>query len=1029
MDFIEKNNNNNNNNNNNKRFAQKFWQQNSNQSTNSMNTRNTLPINLTSTITTTANDSNHSLGCSTSGYQSTSSGISLSNQDDHRYLTYGTSQQLQQEYGKFLPWPTLTEFRLRRKLRRFKRRARKLFNNSNNLLQNRLQNVKRLIKMTKLDRKSDSDNNLDNDDDDDNDNDAIQTATISRSSSLTSLLNLIEEANKNLINSFHEEDMRNRLFNSQQFMLSTTTTTTTENENQQPPKCPPRLKRTMSSINVGVGQLKSIEQQQQIDSSNHRLSSSNQSTKQKTLPTTTTTSMNWTGNRNLTDNYRIAFVENKNNLQIKNSTKQQLKNSNNDDLDTISVKSLESYFGQSSLNDQNQQNQQQQQQEDSIKKQQQEQRNSKILCVRSHFQINNGTIYLEDSDWEMCSEISSEPLSLNESIINTTTNNNDIDMDTNLIDLTLKTSIISNDDKIIMKKNNENELDNNNVSMNIDLNDTNNDVGDDKSTKPIIPPKPKLIDSSSELKNDLNKKLPIESKSIEIKSSDKEILDSTNDNEITKQSKISEENQQVLNKNSIQKSITKPKTIIRSESKTTTTTTPVKKPGESKYHQNCKHSSHSSPLLMTTTKSNSILQKSNNEKRRIKPKAPLPPPSIVSKSNHVNGNKKQIPTKNVKNIGEKIEETIRKVHETNLEKNSKQSLKASTTKTTAKITKESTRMKLTKKNVKKSDEKSISNEIPDKINEIIVSTDIKDHADLNGNFVNKIILNENNCLEQSVDQTMTLQSQKNDNDIDESVNVDSVTTQPENVAVIIVGGGGGGEDKQTINKPEHRTVLQLNSNFHQSKFTFLQSLRYQLEKKRNKLLIERYHRNNRYEQEKQHFQQQSTLSLTTLIEDQELDNNYNQTQTLPSLQSSLSLNSNSKTMVTLANTSKIEIKSIDDQQQKKTKQSMMNSSNSKNKSGTLRRLLSSLSSSSKNVDNRKSIKDRKNYAENFPKISEKDRKKFLSTTNISQPYPIGIESIFSSTTGLSKIHRQHNNSNKIFSKITIMMIFIVNNFI
>ncbi|OTF82204.1 hypothetical protein BLA29_004670, partial [Euroglyphus maynei] len=373
-------------------FAQRFTQ-----NSNPINlNRNTLPQKLMSTTIPSA-ESNLSLGCSTSGFSSSTS--SMSPDDNHRYLTYGTSAQLQQEYGKFLPWPTLTEFRLRRKLRRFKRRARKLFN-GNNLLGksfNQIQNVKRLIKMAKQNDGKNSDNN----------NDGDVQVTISRSSSLTSLLNLIEEANKNLLNSFHEEDMlRNQSFNNRQFMQTKTTTL-----NQPPPKCPPRLKRAMSSINVG-GQQQLKTQQQPIDD-NQSLSKME---KQKTLPIM---------ERYPIDSYRIAFVENKN--SNKQQQPQQVKNSSNTDLqDTISVKSLDSYFGSISLNDNHQQ-------QDSINQQQQQQRNSKILCVRSHFQINNGTIYLEDSDWEMCSEISEPSLSLNESI----NNSNDMNLDTDLIDLAL----------------------------------------------------------------------------------------------------------------------------------------------------------------------------------------------------------------------------------------------------------------------------------------------------------------------------------------------------------------------------------------------------------------------------------------------------------------------------------------------------------------------------------------------------------------------------------------------------------------
>ena len=486
-------------------FAQRYVQNSNptNSDTQMIMNRNTLPNNLMSTTTTTTTtttktkripsiDSNLSLGCSTATIGSTcgsssSSSSSVSPNEDHRYLTYGTSAQLQQEYGKFLPWPTLTEFRLRRKLRRFKRRARKLFN-GNNLIGksfNRIQNVKKIIKMAKMAKQDPMFINGNSD------NNNVQ-ATISRSSSLTSLLNLIEEANKNLLNSFHEEDMkkRNQLFNSQ-YMLSTTTTTT-----NQPPKCPPRLKRAMSSINVG-------EQTKQYanttTNNNNKQSSSILMNKQKTLPMME--QRRWI-TKNTTDSYRIAFVENKN-LRTSNN-QQQVKNLSND-LDTISVKSLDSYFGQMSLND-NHHQQQQQQQQDSIK-QQQQQRNSKILCVRSHFQINDGTIYLEDSDWEMCSEIS-EPLSLNESIINA--NDDDVNIDTSLIDMALSKSIISNNGEIsILPSSSSSEEEKTmaataNIESSVSdsiINDattptTNDDGCKSSSSPPPIPPKPKLIDST-----------------------------------------------------------------------------------------------------------------------------------------------------------------------------------------------------------------------------------------------------------------------------------------------------------------------------------------------------------------------------------------------------------------------------------------------------------------------------------------------------------------------------------------------------
>ena len=221
--------------------------------------------------------------------------------------------------------------------------------------------------------------------------------------------------------------------------------------------------------------------------------------KQKTLPMME--QRRWI-TKNTTDSYRIAFVENKN-LRTSNN-QQQVKNLSND-LDTISVKSLDSYFGQISLND-NHHQQQQQQQQDSIK-QQQEQRNSKILCVRSHFQINDGTIYLEDSDWEMCSEIS-EPLSLNESIINA--NDDDVNIDTSLIDMALSKSIISNNGEIsILPSSSSSEEEKTmaataNIESSVSdsiINDvttptTNDDGCKSSSSPPPIPPKPKLIDST-----------------------------------------------------------------------------------------------------------------------------------------------------------------------------------------------------------------------------------------------------------------------------------------------------------------------------------------------------------------------------------------------------------------------------------------------------------------------------------------------------------------------------------------------------
>ena len=111
--------------------------------------------------------------------------------------------------------------------------------------------------------------------------------------------------------------------------------------------------------------------------------------------------------------------------------------------------------------------------------------------------------------------------------------------------------------------------------------------------------------------------------SIESTESNKSIQQPTIDNVRTKL----DTNQQVHEeKKSINNN--KPKNVRRIEESIT-----MKRPGESKYHQNCKHS-HSSSL---STKSNISQQKSKKfsiEKRRIKPRAP--PPPIVTKSNNVN---------------------------------------------------------------------------------------------------------------------------------------------------------------------------------------------------------------------------------------------------------------------------------------------------------------------------------------------------------------------------------------------------------
>nr|XP_046919122.1 probable WRKY transcription factor protein 1 [Dermatophagoides farinae] len=204
------------------------------------------------------------------------------------------------------------------------------------------------------------------------------------------------------------------------------------------------------------------------------------------------------------------------------------------------------------------------------------------------------------------------------------------------------------------------------------------------------------------------------------------------------------------------------------------------------------------------------------------------------------------------------------------------------------------------------------------------------------------------------------------------------------------------DNDEMMDKPQHRTILRLNSNSHQSKFGFIHSLRYQLEKKRNKSRMERL----RKEQEK--FQlKQSTLSLSTLIEDQELTTTTTTTTTTTKPSSSI----NAKTMVTLANTSTIEIKSSTNNQTGM----IMNQSNDQNKNsktGTLRRLFS-LSSTTKDMDDeqmrrKKLSKDKKNKNKiideslKLQNIKHKNKKFSSSSTNISdisEPYPFGIESI------------------------------------
>ncbi|KAF7495766.1 hypothetical protein SSS_07364 [Sarcoptes scabiei] len=372
--------------------------------------------------------------------------------DDHRYLTYGTSAQLQQEFGKFLPWPTLTEFRLRRKLRRFKRTARKLFLNGNNFVGksfNRIQNVRKLIKMTKL---------VENDTEllremlsrgqlnDYKDRDQNAQLSLSRSSSLTSLLNLIEEVNKNLSNGFKDDDDDDEDDGIESDPTRDCDDGGGDDDNndddnntdgnrrkntrfkRQPPKCPPRLKRTQSSINVG-----NIGAKNFLDNSVPKQSDSIGAT--QTLD-------RWS--RNI-DSYRIAFVA----ADSKRQRRKLESSKENDqaDSETISVKSLDSYFGniptqniatnEDEISIRNNETDQIlvtssktaiDRNVEQSRQHQDQSKDSRVLCVRSHFQINDGTIYLEDSDWEMCSEISEPFTSLNE-------NNQSLDKRKNSIDL------------------------------------------------------------------------------------------------------------------------------------------------------------------------------------------------------------------------------------------------------------------------------------------------------------------------------------------------------------------------------------------------------------------------------------------------------------------------------------------------------------------------------------------------------------------------------------------------------------------
>ena len=251
-----------------------------------------------------------------------------------RYLTYGTSAQLRQEYGKVIPWSTQTEFRLRRKFRKLKRRARKLGTNIWCKSFGKIQNMKNFLSNGGGGFRHRFRKNFDHY----QSSPAIVHSNLpaSCSSSLTSLLDLIEEANKNLINSFTKD-------------------------NSAPPKCPPRIKRTMSTYSV--------------------------------LNTKQTNDIRTEFEPKLqlaTDNYKIAFIE----KQTRNGEQNNSDLIGLNDIDTISVKSLDSYFCLPVANAATSNH------PGDCKK------NSKILTVRSHFQINDGTVYLEDSDWEMCSEMS-----------------------------------------------------------------------------------------------------------------------------------------------------------------------------------------------------------------------------------------------------------------------------------------------------------------------------------------------------------------------------------------------------------------------------------------------------------------------------------------------------------------------------------------------------------------------------------------------------------------------------------------------
>ena len=334
----------------------------------------------------------------------------------HRYLTYGTSAQLQQEYGKVLPWPTLTEFRLRRKFRRLKRRARKLI--GGNLFSSKSFLIKRFVKR----RSSIPEGELKGGCMHHHHHQMLSSPGMaSRSSSLTSLLDLIEEANKNIINSYNCSPGPS---------LRTLTTAASSS----PPKCPPRLKRTQSSINVNFGSEQKQKQQQFATLLTHAGGTMPNCPAKSLKPLIEEEQGLW---RPKVDDYQIAFIEQpkppqKSQQQAQdkclqvNSGSGGHQNGLKTDPDAVSVKSLDSYFGPASLlpsvsgplvtatntatttvNTTSPQIERTQGRAVGHSVQQCPGKSkSRTLMVRSHFEINNGTIYLEDSDWEMCSEVS-----------------------------------------------------------------------------------------------------------------------------------------------------------------------------------------------------------------------------------------------------------------------------------------------------------------------------------------------------------------------------------------------------------------------------------------------------------------------------------------------------------------------------------------------------------------------------------------------------------------------------------------------